>query len=119
MIVERTMHPGYLSNSYLVADRPGGSAVVVDTGGPVTPLLETIERERLRVTHVLLTHHHADHVLHNEVYRGRFGCEVVCHEAEAALIPGATGTVRDGDEIVCFGGASEGHGLPGTHRSRT
>lgn len=99
MIVERTMHPSYLSNSYLVADRQGGAAVIVDTGGPSAPLLEQVARRDLTVTHVLLTHHHADHVLENAVYVERFGCPVVCHEAEADLVRGATVTVRHGDEI--------------------
>ena len=56
------MDPGYLSNAYLVADGPGGTAVFVDSGGPLPPLLAAVERERLTVTHLLTTHSHADHV---------------------------------------------------------
>src|SRR5262245_55730501 len=64
MIVERTMHAGWLSNTYLVADRPGGHAVLIDTGGPSEPILEKIAEHRLTVSHVLCTHHHADHIAH-------------------------------------------------------
>ena len=35
MIFERTMHSGWLSNTWLVADKPGGHAVIIDTGGPI------------------------------------------------------------------------------------
>ena len=35
---------------------------MVDAGGPVAPLLESLERGQLTLTHVLLTHHHHDHV---------------------------------------------------------
>ena len=38
MIVERSMHPQFLSNTYLVADGAGGPAFFVDAGGPVEPL---------------------------------------------------------------------------------
>ena len=38
MIVERSMDPGWLSNSYVVGDRPGGHAVLIDAGGPPGPL---------------------------------------------------------------------------------
>ena len=62
MIVERSMHPDWLSNTYLVAAGPGGDGFFVDAGGPVRPLLDKAEADGIDVTHVLLTHHHHDHV---------------------------------------------------------
>ena len=67
------MHPGYLSNAYLVADGPGGTAVFVDSGAPLEPLLATVEREGLTVTHVLTTHGHHDHVEGHDELTKRFG----------------------------------------------
>ena len=71
------MHPGWLSNAYLVADEPGGTAVFVDSGGPLEPLLDAVEREGLTVTHLLTTHSHADHVAGDEELVSRFGIEIV------------------------------------------
>ena len=51
MIVEKTMHESWLSNSWLVADRPGGSAVVVDTGGPMDPIVAKIAGKRIAKRH--------------------------------------------------------------------
>ena len=62
MIVETLQHPQFVSNTYLVADGEGGPAFFVDAGGPVEPLIEAAERLGLTPTHVLLTHHHFDHV---------------------------------------------------------
>lgn len=62
MLVERAMHPQFLSNTFLVADGQGGPAFFVDAGGPIAPLIEAAERLQLTPTHVLLTHHHFDHV---------------------------------------------------------
>ena len=70
------MHPGWLSNAYLVADEPGGTAVFVDSGAPLEPLLEAVERERLTPTHLLVTHAHEDHVAGNDELVRRFGLEV-------------------------------------------
>lgn len=70
------MHPGWLSNGYLVADEPGGTAVFVDSGAPLEPLLEVVERERLTPTHVLLTHTHPDHVAGNDELVRRFDLAV-------------------------------------------
>jgi len=40
MLVERSLHPSWLSNAYLVGDEPGGAAVFVDSGAPLEPLVE-------------------------------------------------------------------------------
>jgi len=77
------MHPEWLSNAYLVADEPGGRAVIVDSGGPSEALLAEIERHGITPTHLLLTHHHSDHVAENHVYKERFGVEILAHPLEA------------------------------------
>jgi len=64
MLVERSMDPGWLSNAYLVADEEGGTAVYVDSGAPLEPLLEAAERWNVQPEYVLRTHGHGDHVVH-------------------------------------------------------
>ena len=71
------MHPGYFSNAYVVADGPGGTAVFVDSGAPLEPLLAAVERERLTVTHLLTTHSHHDHVEGDDELLERFGIPIV------------------------------------------
>ena len=77
MLIERSMHPEWLSNAYLVADEPGGTAVFVDSGAPLGPLHDVVEREGLTVTHVLTTHSHHDHVAGDEELVERYGAEIV------------------------------------------
>jgi hydroxyacylglutathione hydrolase len=71
------MHPGWLSNAYLVADEPGGTAVFVDTGAPLEPLFAAAERERLTVTHLLTTHADPDHVAGDGEVVTRYGVPIV------------------------------------------
>lgn len=59
----RVEQADWLSNAYLVVDRPGGSGVLVDSNGELAPLLEAAERDGTKITHFLLTHSHADHVV--------------------------------------------------------
>ncbi len=103
MIIEKSMSPGWLSNTWLVGDEPGGYAVLIDTGGPTEPILQAIADHRLRVTHVLCTHHHIDHVQHNKVYSGRFGCPICGHGSEAPLFGDLDRELNDGDELVTGG----------------
>ena len=53
MLVERSMHESWLSNAFLLADEPGGTAVFVDSGAPLEPLLAAVEREHVTPTHLL------------------------------------------------------------------
>ena len=95
------MSSGWLSNTWLVGDEPGGHAVLIDTGGPTEPILQAIEDHRLTVTHVLCTHHHIDHVQHNQDYVERFGCPVVTDVHEPAHCAPA-GAVVDVLQIPAF-----------------
>jgi len=100
MIVERSMHDQWLSNTYVVADEPGGHAVMIDAGGPVAPLLEFLRRGQLTLTHILLTHHHHDHIAELDAVLERYpGTPVLIHEAERELVPQATGMLAPGEMI--------------------
>jgi len=103
MIVERTMSEDWLSNTYLVADRPGGHAVLIDTGGPLKPVVRKIEELGLTLTHVLCTHHHIDHVAHNADYKARFGCPVCGHARESRLFGDLDVQLNDDDELTSGG----------------
>jgi hydroxyacylglutathione hydrolase len=99
MILERTEHPSWLSNAYLVADREGGHGLLVDSNGVEAPLLELVERLGVTVTHVLVTHHHADHVASSAEHARRFNVPLVGHPlAREAGVP-LSATVDDGDVV--------------------
>jgi hydroxyacylglutathione hydrolase len=93
------MDDRWLSNAYLVADEPGGTAIFVDSGAPLEPLLQAAEEWRVTPTHVFRTHAHADHVAHEAdlalpVARGSM--DVGNLVIEAIPTPGHS------DDMVCF-----------------
>jgi hydroxyacylglutathione hydrolase len=97
MIVEHSSHPQFVSNTYLVADSNGGPAFFVDAGGPVRPLIEAAERLGLTPTHVLLTHHHFDHVSDVAELRQRWPeLQVLISATERQLLDSAAGRSYDG-----------------------
>ncbi|HWH54944.1 MAG TPA: MBL fold metallo-hydrolase [Gaiellaceae bacterium] len=77
MLIERSMHPQWLSNAYLVGDEEGGTAVFVDSGAPLGPLHAAVEEHGLTVTHLLTTHADADHIAGDDELRERYGLEIV------------------------------------------
>ena len=91
MIVERSLHPQFVSNTFLVADGNGGPAFFVDAGGPVQPLIEAADRLSLEPSHILLTHHHYDHVCETDKLLARWShLEVLISEREGELLAGSS-----------------------------
>ena len=102
VLIERSMNDAFLSNTYLVADELGSEAVLIDAGGPVNPLLAVVERMRYRLTHVLLTHHHHDHIAElDQVLERHPGTPVLAHPLEQPQIPQATGDLTPGEAVYC------------------
>jgi hydroxyacylglutathione hydrolase len=102
MILERSMSSQWLSNTYLVAAAPGGPAFLVDAGGPVAPLVAAAEERDLDVTHVLLTHHHHDHVAELGAVLERWpGAQVLAHPEER--VPGTTGDLLPDEQLEVGG----------------
>jgi hydroxyacylglutathione hydrolase len=112
MILERSMSDQWLSNTYLVAAEPGGDAFLVDAGGPVGPLLDRIEADDLTLTHVLLTHHHHDHVAElGDVLERWPDAQVLAHPQER--VPGSTGDLEPGSELSIGGLSVQALHTPG------
>lgn len=79
VIVDRVEHPGWLSNAYLLADRPGGHGLLVDSNGLEERLVERAREEGIAIDLVLCTHGHPDHVVAIEELARRVGAPLVAH----------------------------------------
>jgi hydroxyacylglutathione hydrolase len=102
MIVERAMTDSWLSNTYLVAAGPNTDAFVVDAGGPMDHIFAKADEHGLNVTHILLTHHHHDHVAELGAALERWpDVQVLAHPEER--VPGTTGDLNPGDELTIGG----------------
>ncbi len=110
MDLERSMHPQFLSNTYLL---DGG--VLIDAGGPMEPLYAT----GTPITTVLLTHHHWDHVSELPDIKERFPeVEVLIDQREFDLLddqfkPYVTGRLNAGETIEVGGHTVQAIHTPG------
>ena len=101
MIIEHSRNAQYLSNTYLVCDHAGGSAVVIDAGGPLEPLFAAADRLSVTPSMVLLTHHHFDHVSEvGELVRRWPATPVLISPLERDLVAAATGTIDSGERLT-------------------
>ncbi|MGH6816080.1 MAG: hydroxyacylglutathione hydrolase [Hyphomicrobiaceae bacterium] len=91
-----------LSDNYGVLIKDGAAVASIDApdAGAVK---QALAEKGWRLTHILTTHHHADHIGGNLALKGETGCVIVGPKAEAARIPGIDKTVAQGDSFT-FGG---------------
>ncbi len=94
-----------LGDNYVyVAHQSGaGDAAVIDPG-EAAPVLAYVQRTGRRLTSILITHHHGDHVGGNRELLKRFsGTPVFGSAADRGRIPGQTGFLKEGDRISICG----------------
>jgi glyoxylase-like metal-dependent hydrolase (beta-lactamase superfamily II) len=117
VIVERVEHPQWTSNAYLLAEGDGGSGVLVDSNGE-PGLLEQVESRGLSITHVLVTHHHPDHIVGVETLADRFGVPLVGHALTKEVGVPISQTVADGDAVTSGGLQIRAIEIPGHCRDQ-
>ena len=87
-----------LSDNYvwLMREPQSGCVGVVDpaVGAPV---LAEAEKRGWKITHILNTHHHGDHVGGNREIKAATGCIIVGPRVDRARIPAIDVEVDDGD----------------------
>jgi hydroxyacylglutathione hydrolase len=96
--VDRSMHPEWLSNAYLVWDEGTREAFFVDSGAPLQPLHDRVEEEGLHVRALLTTHAHHDHVAGDDELHRRYGVRGTQEADWAQTIP----TPGHADDHVTF-----------------
>jgi hydroxyacylglutathione hydrolase len=91
--------PAFTDNYIWLFEYGAGRAAVVDPAD-AGPVLDRVAIEGLRVTHILNTHWHPDHVGGNRAIKDATGCMVIGPAREAAKIPGLDRAVDEGDQVV-------------------
>ena len=103
-------------NSYLVVDRDGRDAAIVDPGDDGDQLIAAIEKAEAKLLAIWLTHAHFDHIGAVKALRTHFSVPVLLHEADIPMFEAGPfqaasyGIPFDGDEVPA-GRFVDGQGL--------
>lgn len=89
------------SNCYLVETAPG-RCIAVDIGGSPRILLEYMRMQRLKLTKILLTHGHFDHMGGTEEVRAATGAEIYVHESDAPMLTSSSASLHSAMSIMPF-----------------
>jgi len=104
------------TNCYIVGCEETREAAVIDPGGDALKILKFLERNNLKLTHIINTHGHIDHIGGNRALKDQTQAELIIHEEDASMLtsagrnlslfsgmvmsgPAADLTVKEGDKI--------------------
>lgn len=73
-------------NCYLIADNPTKEAVVIDPGYDSGEMIDLICRSRYRLSHILFTHAHHDHIAGAEEISDYFSVDCVVHPDDKRVL---------------------------------
>ena len=88
-----------LSDNYVWLMHSGDAVAVIDPA-VAEPVLEAAAAREWRITHILNTHWHPDHVGGNAAIKAATGCTIIGPEGEADKIPAMDRAVREGDAVT-------------------
>jgi hydroxyacylglutathione hydrolase len=102
MAVEVRLVP-CLSDNYAVILRDSGSDAVLVVDAPdAGPIFEVLDAEKWKLTHVLVTHKHGDHIQGIPALKQRYKAKIIGPRSEAGQIPSLDEKVAEPD-VVKFG----------------
>ncbi len=78
--------PAFQTNTWLLYDDEDLSAILIDPAAPDSRLEEMIRRKGLKLSGIVNTHGHADHIGGNTYFKNAFSCPVMIHEDDAIML---------------------------------
>lgn len=90
-----------LKDNFIYALVHEGQCAVVDPG-EAAPVQEFLARHGLRLTHILCTHHHYDHVDGVSALQAASGCKVLSSRPDQSRVAGVTDVVDESTELRLF-----------------
>jgi hydroxyacylglutathione hydrolase len=120
-VIHEIMATGPLEvNCQIISGKGSGEAVLIDPGGDAERILGRLKKMGLKLTHIINTHGHFDHIGAVAELKEASGCQFWLHKADLALvkdaarhasswglpfgpIPGVDKFIKDGEKLEVAG----------------
>jgi glyoxylase-like metal-dependent hydrolase (beta-lactamase superfamily II) len=94
LVLEHLLVGPLQSNCFILGDEESNEAVIIDPGGDGDLILETIGRRPWKVTAILNTHAHFDHIAANSAVKRGTGAPILAPKADSAYMEQAHVSAR-------------------------
>ncbi len=99
MALELLQIPCLTDNYTVLAHEPSTGETFCVDAPDARPILSALAERGWKLTHLLITHHHKDHIQGLDQLKTQFGCKVYGPEAESDKIVGLDETLKEGDHF--------------------
>ena len=82
-IIEKIAESGAGANTYIIAS--GGEAAIIDAGADLKKVSKIVDKYKLTVKYIILTHGHSDHILYADKYKAKYNAIVALHSGDLSL----------------------------------
>lgn len=86
MIIEKLSVGPLMANCFIIGCPDTKEAAVIDPGGDVDQILMTLAKHQLKVTAIINTHGHFDHVAGNRKLKDATGAEIMIHPEDGPML---------------------------------
>ncbi len=90
-------------NGYIIYDKEGGEAWIIDPGENPRKFIKAIKELELVVKGILLTHHHSDHTGAVGALSGEFDCPVAIHWGDEAMYKKPVDRLLSHGDVLALG----------------
>ncbi|MCT4509263.1 MAG: MBL fold metallo-hydrolase [Tepidibacter sp.] len=82
MILKRFVIGKISTNSYVIHDKHTLDGAVIDPGDNSKILIDYIDKNNLKLNHIILTHHHYDHIGAVQDLKKKYSCDIFIHKKD-------------------------------------
>ncbi|HHV71933.1 MAG TPA: MBL fold metallo-hydrolase [Clostridia bacterium] len=76
----------FAANCYIIGCEDTKEAAVIDPGGNPSPVIELLKKDGYKVTSIINTHGHIDHIAGNEQLKAVTNAPICIHSADAGML---------------------------------
>ncbi len=76
----------FLTNCYIVGDENRGEGILIDPGEQISEIMDEVERTGIRITRIVNTHTHIDHVAGVQTVKNTLGVPFSIHKKEQPVL---------------------------------